>query len=142
MTHRWERIQHVADHPLNLAFRFALEILGLAALAFWGWAWGGFWRWPLAIGIAVAAMAVWGVFRTPGESVGGEGVVATPGPVRLAVELAFFGLAVAALLTAHANERAGPFAFVLGVAVVIHYALSWDRVLWLLSGRRESPTEP
>lgn len=132
----------MANHPLNLAFRFILEIMGLAALAFWGWAWGGFWRWPLAIGITVVAMAVWAIFRTPGETTGGQGFVDTPGPLRLAIELAFFGLAVAALLTAHANERADPFALVLGFAVIIHYALSWDRVRWLLGGRREPPTEP
>jgi hypothetical protein len=82
-------------------------------------------------------MAVWAIFRTPGDG-GGQGLVATPGPARLALELAFFGLAVLALLTAHANERADWFALALGTGVVVHYALSWDRVLWLL-GRGTPP---
>lgn len=123
----------MAYHPINLAVRFLLEIAAIGALAFWGWAWGGWLRWPLAVGIAVAAMAVWATFRTPGERHGGDGYVATPGPVRLAIELAFFTLAVLALLNAHANERATWFALILAAAVIIHFALSWDRIRWLLS---------
>jgi hypothetical protein len=123
----------MANHPLNLALRFILEMLGVVALAFWGWAWGGWYRWPLAAVIAVAAMAIWATFRTPEDkSSGGQGFVQTPGPVRLAIELTFFGLAILALLNAHANSRATWLALVLGVAVVVHYLLSWDRVRWLL----------
>ncbi len=123
----------MANHPVNLAFRFVLEILGVVALAFWGWAWGGWYRWPLAIAIAIAAMTVWAAFRTPRDSSsGGQGFVRTPGPVRLAIEISFFGLAVLALLNAHANSRADWLALFLGVAVVIHYLLSWERVRWLL----------
>lgn len=126
----------MSQHPVNLAVRFLLEIAAVSALAFWGWAWGGWYRWPLAIAIAVAAMAVWSMFRTPGDGVSGPGLVATPGPVRLILELGLFALAVAALLTAHANERAAWFALILGIATVVHYALSWDRIVWLLTGRR------
>lgn len=126
----------MSQHPVNLAVRFLLEIAAVSALAFWGWGWGGWYRWPLAIAIAVAAMAVWSMFRTPGDGVSGPGLVATPGPVRLILELGLFALAVAALLTAHANERAAWFALILGIATVVHYALSWDRIVWLLTGRR------
>lgn len=134
----------MAYHPVNLGFRFLLEVVGLSAFAFWGWAWGGWIRWPLAIGAVLGAMAVWGVFRTPGDESSGSGVVATPGPVRLALELGFFALAVLALFTAYANDRADWLALALAVAVVIHYALSWDRVRWLLSGngRRAEPHSP
>ncbi len=125
----------VANHPINLAFRFLLELVALSALAFWGWAWGGWLRWPLAAGCALAAMTVWAIFRTPGDESSGKGYVATPGALRLGLELAFFGLAVLALLTVHANERAIWLGLALGVGVVIHYALSWDRVLWLLGLR-------
>lgn len=127
----------MSEHPVNLAARFLLEIAAVSALAFWGWAWGGWYRWPLAIGLAVIAMAVWAIFRTPGDGTSGPGLVATPGPGRLALELALFALAVAALLTAQANERAVWFALVLGVVAVVHYTLSWDRVRWLLTGRRD-----
>lgn len=123
----------MANHPVNLGFRFVLEILALSAFAFWGWAWGGWIRWPLAAALAIGAMAIWDSFRTPGDQPGGQRVVPTPGKLRLAIELAFFGLAVLALLTADANVRAGQLGVAFGIAVIIHYALSWDRVGWLLS---------
>ena len=122
----------MAYHPVNLGFRFLLEVLALSALAFWGWAWGGWIKWPLAVGIVLGAMAIWGIFRTPEDRASGPGVIPTPGPLRLAIELGFFGLAVLALFTAYANDRADQLAVVLAVAVVIHYALSWDRVRWLV----------
>jgi hypothetical protein len=122
----------MAYNPLNLAFRFVLELLALSAFAFWGWAWGGWQGWILAAGCVLLAMAVWAIFRTPGDRSSGKGYVTTPGALRLVLELAFFGLAVAALLTAHANDRAEQFAILLGAGVVVHYALSWDRVHWLL----------
>ena len=122
----------MSNNPLNLILRFVLEVLAVSAFAFWGWAWGGWLRWPLAIGCLLLAAAVWGIFRTPGDPSSGAGVIATRGPIRLALELGIFALAILALLNAHANSRAETVAIVLGVGVVIHYALSWDRVAWLL----------
>lgn len=126
----------MAGHPLNLALRFVLEIAALAALAFWGWAWGSPWRWPLAILLPLVAMAVWGVFRVPGDSGGSqnEPPVAVPGILPLAIELVLFGSAVAALLTAQANSRATVFAVVLAIVVIVHYVISWNRIVWLLRG--------
>ncbi len=135
----------MANHPANLALRFLLEVVAVSALAFWGWAWGGWYRWPLAIGIAAAAMAIWAIFRTPGDaSSGGQGIVPTPGPIRLVIELGLFGLAVAALLTAHANSRATTMALILAVLVIVHYALSWDRIFWLVgrSAGAQSKSDP
>ena len=123
----------VAYHPLNLIFRFVLEILAVSVLAFWGWAWGGSLRWVFAIGVAATAMVVWAVFRAPGDKSSGEGLVTVPGPVRLGIELTIFGLAILALFNAHANSRADVLGLLLGIAVVIHYALSWDRIRWLLT---------
>lgn len=129
----------MANHPANLAFRFLLEILGWAAFAFWGWSWGGVWRWPLAIGVPLVTMVIWGVFRTPGDGPQKQGApVAVHGIVRVAIELGFFGLAVVALFNAHANSRADIAAVVLAVLVTAHYILSWDRVLWLLLMRAAS----
>ena len=123
----------MAQHPLNLAFRFLLEIAGLAAFAYWGWAWGDPWRWPLAIGIPVVAMIVWAVFRTPGDaSANPKAPVPVHGIIRLSIELTFFGLAIVALFTAHANSRADLFGVILTLSVIVHYIISWDRVMWLL----------
>jgi hypothetical protein len=128
-----EKKRGVSNHPVNLGFRFLLEVVGISAFAFWGWAWGGWERWPIAVGCVLAAIAIWGIFRTPDDDSSGPGLVATPGPARLALELAFFALAVLALYTAHANDRAEWLALLLAAGVVLHYALSWDRVRWLLT---------
>lgn len=123
----------MAYHPLNLALRFMLEVVGLAAFAYWGWAWGGNWRWPLAIGLPLIAMFFWGGFRFADPSgLEGNGFMEISGPLRLALEFAFLGLAVAALLTAHANDRAKTFAIIFAVVIVIHYIISYDRVLKML----------
>ncbi len=123
----------MAQHPLNLTFRFLLEICALAAFAFWGWAWGDPWRWPLAIGLPVLAMAVWGTFTMPeDQSRGKQGPVQVHGIVRLGIELLFFGLAIVALATAEADATAATLAFILAGLVAVHYVLSWDRVFWLL----------
>jgi hypothetical protein len=51
-----------------------------------------------------------------------------PGPVRLVVELAVLGGGAVALYFAGLPVPAG----VLGALVLVHYALSYDRVAWLL----------
>ncbi len=126
----------MANHPANLAFRFLLELFGLAAFAYWGWQWGDPWRWPLAVGLPVLAMIVWATFRTPGDaSAKQHAPVPVHGIARLILELLFFGLATAALATAGATA----LALILAGLVVLHYILSWDRVLWLLLTRAGSP---
>jgi hypothetical protein len=118
----------VANHPLNLAFRFGLELAMLAAWAVAGWSLvdGRIARVALAVLLPLAAAALWGVFRVPGD--GGAPVVAVAGPVRLALEALLFGGAVAALAaTGHTT-----FVLVLGGLTLLHYALSYDRVLAFL----------
>ena len=120
-------------HPINLGFRFLLELGGFAAFVIWGHGLiDGFWGWALGVGAGVAAFAVWGVFNVPGdESRSGEAPVPVPGWARLGIELAYFGLAVWALEAA----GRGSWAFGFGTLVVLHYAISWDRIGWLLSQR-------
>lgn len=72
---------------------------------------------------------LWGVFAVPGDpSRSGSTVVAVPGLLRLLLELAVFGAAVTALTWVDAPRAAA----IVGGAVVVHYALSWDRIAWLL----------
>ena len=117
-------------HPVNLAFRFVLEIAAFAALAVGGYAIGtGVFSWIFAIGLPVAAMAAWGTFNVPGDrSRSGEAPVPVPGVVRLLVEIDVFGVAV--IVVWFANPT---FALALLVGVIIHYALSIDRIKWLLA---------
>jgi len=141
-------------HPLNLALRFLLELVALGAMGYWGWTQqDGAWRWIAALGIPLIAAVVWASFRVPGdqermaqsframtpavaEAVPGpgeqkRGAVAVPGVVRLLIEAVFFGGAVALLALAD-QPRA---ALIFGVVIVLHYALSYDRIAWLLTGR-------
>lgn len=115
------------NHLLNLALRFMLEIVGLLALGYWGWTQhSGLARWLWTIGLPLLAAALWGVFRVPNDP--GNAPVAVPGFMRLLLEALFFGGAVAALYFAQRPA----WALVLGVIVVLHYLVSYDRVLWLL----------
>ena len=126
----------VADPPpstpaVMLAARFLLELFGLAGFAMWGWSLGS--GGPLggllgALFVLIAA-AAWGVFRVrhdpPGKT---DHPVIVPGPVRLTIELAFFGLAAAGWWLA--GYRAASETLMTAAAVL--YVVTWDRQRWLL----------
>ncbi len=59
----------------------------------------------------------------------GSAFFATPGVIRLIFELAFFAFAVWALYATGYAELAA----IMGAAVVVHYAVSYDRIGWLLT---------
>ena len=122
----------MGQNPINLAFRFLLEIGALLAVGFWGWTQHtGLLRVLLAVGLPLLAAVLWGTFRVPGDaSASGRAPVAVPGWLRLLLELVLFAAAVRALNASGASTAA----LIFGLAVVIHYALSYDRVLWLLRG--------
>jgi hypothetical protein len=120
----------MGSHPLNLAVRFLLELAALVAMGYWGWTQNdGIWRWVLVIVVPIAAAALWGTFAVPNDpSRSGNAPVPTPGMIRLILELAFFALATI-LLIASQRLSAG---VTLAVIVIIHYTISYDRILWLL----------
>ena len=129
----------MGSHPINLAIRFLLELAVLAAMGVWGWhtAGGdeGWLRFLLALGIPMIAAALWGTFTVPDDpSRSGKAPVAVPGFVRLVIEATLFIFAVWALYDA-GYPGAGR---VLGVISALHYAVSYDRILWLLrhNGKR------
>ncbi len=114
-------------HPINLALRFLLELLGLFALAHWGWAvHSGLIRWVWMILLPLGAAAAWGVFRVPNDP--GKAVVAVPGWVRLGLEVVYFGSATWAYI-ASGWVTAG---WVFGGVTLLHYAVSYPRIAWLL----------
>lgn len=102
----------------------------MLAVAYWGWHQAtGAVRYILAMALALAAAALWGTFRVPGDtSASGKAPVPVPGPVRLLIEFALFSFAVWGLL----DQDASIVALILGAAALLHYILSYDRVLWLL----------
>ena len=120
----------VATHPLNLALRFLLELAALWGLGAYGWARSGGARWVYAILFPLVAATLWGGFAVPGDpSRGGKPAIVVPGLVRLALELAVFGAGTWALYALGRQRSAS----LLGCAVVFHYALSLDRIRWLLA---------
>lgn len=119
-----------AMHPVNLGFRFVLELGALGAMAWWGLSKDdGLSQWALAIGVPAAAAAIWATFTVPNDpSRGGEGLIHVPGWVRLGIELAVFTAGALALV----DIDQAPLGAGLGGAVFVHYALSYRRVAWLL----------
>jgi hypothetical protein len=111
----------------NEVLRFVLELAALAAMAFWGWtSFDGPVQWLAAIGVPLAAAAIWGVFRVPGDP--GPAPVAVPGAIRLALEIAFFTVAALLLFAAGAELAAAIFA----ALVAFHYTVGRQRIAWLL----------
>ena len=120
----------MGSNPINLAVRFILEMAGLVALGWWGWNQGeGILRFLLALGIPFLAAVLWGTFAVPDDpSRSGEARVPVPGIVRLMLELAFFGLATWSLFATGLTT----LGWIYGIAVLIHYVISYDRVMWLV----------
>ena len=109
----------MANHPVNPALRFLLELAAWAALGVWGWhAGSGPLRYVLAILAPGVAAAIWGAGRSRSRT------RSDPGPVRLAIEIAFFGLASVGLYVAGFRIPA----WLLGSLTVLHYIASFDRV--------------
>ena len=79
---------------VNDAVRFILELCALAAIAYWGWRTGNSTatRLPLAVGAVAVVAVVLAVFRSESDA-----VVEVPTAVRIAIEVAVFGAATAAL---------------------------------------------
>ena len=120
----------MSQHPINLALRFILELSALVALGISGYRFfeGG-------LGVLAAVMlplgfaVTWGVFAVREDpSRSGKTVVATPGPVRLVLELVLFGISAGALLLSGYVLTA----LIFGIAVIVHYLLSLDRIKWLM----------
>ena len=100
----------------NDGLRFFLEVAALTSLSYWGFAeHEGAVQWLLGLGAPLLAAAVWGTFIAPKAS------RPTVDPVRLLLELAVFGPAVAALWAADAHT----LAFGFGVLVVLHLAFTF-----------------
>ena len=81
------------------------------------------------IGVIVLAAVVWGTFAVPEDpSRSGKAPIPVPGAVRLVIELALFAAGTWAFFAADRPL----WGLALGILTVIHYALSYDRIVWLL----------
>ena len=120
----------LGGHPVNLLFRFLLELTVLGVLAIWSWNSFEGWRGTvLAFVIPFVMAVIWGSFAVPDDpSRSGKAPVSTPGGVRLLLELLFFSFAVWCLFELGLSWLGKIF----GLLILIHYVISWDRILWML----------
>jgi hypothetical protein len=120
----------MGSHPINLVFRFLLELTALITVGIWGWRQSDNWlRFVLALGLPIILAAIWGTFAVPNDpSRSGAAPVVTNGYIRLFIEFAFFSLGTCALY----NIGYIKYSIVFAVAVILHYAVSYDRIMWLI----------
>ena len=120
----------MSGHPINLGFRFLLEVAALASAGYWGWAYfSGPVRFVLAGALPVFLAVLWATFAVPNDpSRSGNAPVAVPGTVRLVLELALLVLPAVGLYLSGAKM----FSIIFASAILIHYLLSYDRIIWLL----------
>jgi hypothetical protein len=80
--------------------------------------------------LVLAGCLLWGIFGTSGDGTRGDPVIETPGQIRLALELALFGLAAYGYWIVWSRAAAET----LLTAAVLHYLVTWERNWWLLRG--------
>jgi hypothetical protein len=120
----------MSTNPLNLGFRFFLEISMLGILGYWGWHLKEGWpSYLAALGIPITAAVLWGVFRIPNDPK--PAPVRIPGIVRILLEFGLFGFATWALY----DLQAGNLGLILGLIVFFHYLISYDRTWAMLRNR-------
>jgi hypothetical protein len=121
----------MGSHPINLTVRFLLEIAALVSTGLWGWKQSDGWlRFILAIGIPIVLAAIWGTFAVPDDpSRSGSAPIITPGIIRFAIEIGIFTFATWTLYDLGLTK----LSLALGITVILHYLISYDRILWLMS---------
>lgn len=126
----------MGSNPINLGFRFILEMLALVIYGYCGWnASDGALGYLLALALPLLAAILWGTFAVLDDpSRSGKAPVPVSGILRLILELAFFGLAAYGLIITGRED----FAWIFAAAVLAHYLLSFDRISWLLQQKVNS----
>ena len=121
----------MGSHPINLLFRFLLELMALFIMGLWGWKQSqGITAFLLALTLPILLALIWGIFAVPDDpSRSGKAPIVTPGIIRLLIELGIFIISAWALY----DMGYTTMSIVFGLLVGLHYIISYDRVTWLLS---------
>lgn len=115
---------------MNLLLRFCLELAALTGIGMVAFQAGeGMIGYAYSIAAVLFAAVAWGVFNVPDDpSRSGKAPVRVSGPVRLAIELAILlGGSLSFHLAGHTW-----IAIAHAALIALHYALSGDRLRWLL----------
>lgn len=120
----------MGSNPINLAIRLLLEMFALVIYGYWGWnASDSALRYLFVVALPLVAALLWGTFAVLDDpSRSGKAPVPVSGIIRLVLELAFFALAAYGLYSM-GNEN---IAWIFAGVVLVHYLLSYDRIIWLL----------
>lgn len=121
----------MGTHTINLALRFILEICAIASVGFGGWnISNGVFKYVLAVLFPIILATIWGVFNVPNDpSRSGKAPIRVSGITRILLEFGIFAIAIWTLCILEFIK----LCIVFGVLVVVHYALSSDRIKWLIS---------
>ena len=125
----------MGSHPVNLMIRFILELLALISVGYWGWKnFDGIWQYVLGLGLPILMTIIWGTFAVPDDpSRSGKAPIPISGLLRLIIEFLFFALAVWVLY----DLKQDKLSYILGGVVIIHYVISYDRISWLMSQKKD-----
>lgn len=120
----------MSNHPLNLFVRFLLEASAIITFGIWGYLQSDTWmRILLAVGLPLLFAILWGVFAVRNDpSRSGRTVVSTPGLLRIVIELVLLGGAAWMIIDLDYLL----LGLVFGTVALLHYIISYDRILWLL----------
>ena len=120
----------MAKNPLNLAVRFLLELAAIFIMGLWGFNKSG--NLPgilFAILLPLGFALLWGIFAVPNDpSRSGKTVIPTPGIIRLLLELSLFAAATWMMR----DLDYSPAWWIFSTITLLHYIISYDRVIWLL----------
>jgi hypothetical protein len=111
-----------------------LELTALGLLGRWGFTCSTdpVRRYLWLVAVPLLAATIWGTFTVPNDpSRGKNGPVRVSGSVRLGIEAAFFGSAIAACYALTSTA----WAALLSALICLHYAWAHSRTRWLLQQR-------
>ncbi len=115
------------NHPVNIGLRFLLELTLVVIFVYWGWhTFEGITRYALSVLLPLTGMGIWGLFRVDGDP--GKAPIPVPGWVRLGIEVVLFASACVMLRSLHLTQASWVFLAI----TLMHYAVSYDRVIRLL----------
>lgn len=118
-------LNHPIDTPLSSGLRFVMELIAWVAGPWAVWVLVSPWAMPVALVVLVGLPAV---FSTPGDK--NTIIVATPGPVRILIELFLHAVALIAPLLVWP-----PYVGVIAILLVLgSLVVGIPRLIWLARG--------
>ncbi len=120
----------MGSNSINLIVRFFLEMIALVAIGMFGWMVGnGLLKYLFTFGLPIVAAVVWGVFAVPDDpSRSGKVPIPIPGKIRLIIEFLIFIFGVYSMYYIGYSTMG----LIYGIALIIHYIVSYDRITWLI----------